>query len=259
MLAQRSDDDDSPRYPIGAVDRALRLLLLFRDRPTVRIVDAARELDTAPSTVHRLLAMLMAHGFVTRDIDSQAYVLGEVLADIGVQAINQRDFVDLARPFMSDLVARFGETTNLGVLRRRDVLFVAEVEADHMVRIGNQVGRRIPAFHSSIGRVLLAELPIARVRELYPETRLLNPANDVVIDRADLEADLQRVRALGHATNDEPKSLDFVSIAVPLHSQGRAIAGLAIAAPLSRVAKGWRERALAELRDCAKSIEKVMS
>lgn len=257
MATQRSDDE-SPRYPVGAVDRALRLLLMFRDRPSVRIVDAARELGAAPSTVHRLLAMLMAHGLVTRDPDSQAYVPGEVLADLGVQVINQRDFIDVARPFMLDLVARFGETTNLGVLRRRDVLFVAEVESDHMVRIGNQLGRRIPAYHSSIGRVLLAELPLARLRALYPEATLRDEAGEVVLERADLEADLQRVLTRGYATNDQPRSLDFFSLAVPLRPHGKAIAGLAIAAPMSRLGKGWREQALAELRGSARAIEKAL-
>lgn len=251
-------ESDGPRYPIGAVDRALRLLIMFRDRPTVRIVDAARELDAAPSTVHRLLAMLVAHGFVTRDIESQAYMPGEVLVDLGVQVINQWDFVEVARPFLTDLVARIGETATMGVLRRGDVLFVVEIEADRIVRIGNQLGQRIPAFHSSMGRVLLAELPPARIRELYPNAKLRNPDNDVIVERAELEADLAVIREQGYATNQQPLSLEFSSIATPLRRRERAVAAIAVAAPLSRVDEQWHESALSELRACAKAVEAIL-
>jgi DNA-binding IclR family transcriptional regulator len=232
---------------------------MFRDRPSVRIVDAAQELEAAPSTVHRLLAMLVAHGFVTRDLETQAYVPGEVLVDLGVQVINQWDFVEIARPFLADLVGRTRETASMGVLRRTDALFVLELESDQLVRIGNQLGQRIPAFHSSIGRVLLAELDPARVRELFPDKQLRNPASDVVVARADLEADLELIRQRGYATNDQPRALDFSSIAIPLRRRGRAVAAIAVAAPSPRVDEGWKDRMLPELQSAAKSIEAVLT
>lgn len=246
---------DEPRYPVGAVDRALKLLLMFQDRPSLRIVDAARELGTAPSTVHRLLAMLVAYGLVDRDPESQAYVPGDVLVDLGVRAVHQWDFVDPARTHIAELVHRLGETANIGVLQGNKVLVLAEVESHEMVRIGNQLGRRIPAYHSSMGRVLLADLPPDRVRQLYPDAQLNDPSDEVVVSRAELESDLKRIRATGYATNDEPRSLGFASVAVPLRRGGRTIAALATAAPLSRIEAEWDVRARQELLQTAAAIE----
>lgn len=249
---------EGPRYPIEAVDRALRLLLMFRSQPAVRIRDAAVELECASSTVHRLLAMLVAHGFVTRDPATNAYVPGDVLIDLGMQVINRWDFIEVSRPHMSDMATRFGETVTIGVLRSGYVLYVAEVETDQMVGLRSQLGQRTPAFHSSIGRALLAELPTERIREIYPDPELRNPEYNMVVDRAHLEADLVQIREDGFATNVQPKSLDFISVAVPLHRHGRAVAGLAVAVPSSRADDHWVDRALGELRQTRAAIEKSL-
>jgi DNA-binding IclR family transcriptional regulator len=251
---------DGPRYPIGAVDRALRLLLMFRERPELRIVDAAKELEAAPSTVHRILAMLMAYGFVSKDADTQVYLPGEVLVDLGVQVVNQWDFVEAARPLVADLSAAAGETVSLGVLRQSDVLVVAAVESDQMVRIGGQLGQRISAFHSAMGRALLAELPVERVRRMYPDQTLRGQGQlaDIVIERDELEAELARVREQGYATNDLPLSMGYASVAVPVRRHGRAIAALALALPSQRVTQQFPQQQLGELQHFAAVLEGML-
>ena len=251
---------DGPRYPIGAVDRALRLLLMFRERPELRIVDAARELEAAPSTVHRILAMLMAYGFVSKDADTQAYLPGEVLVDLGLQVMNQWDFVETARPLVADLSAAAGETASLGVLRQSDVLIVAAVESEQMVRIAGLLGQRISAFHSAMGRVLLAELPVERVRRMYPDQTLRGRGElaDIVIERDELEAELTRVREQGHATNDLPLSMDYASVAVPVRRHGRAIAAMTLALPRQRVTPQFPQQQLGELRHFAAVLEGML-
>lgn len=250
---------DGPRYPVGAVDRALRLLLMFHTRPAIRIVDAARELDVAPSTVHRLLAMLMAYGFVSQDADTQVYLPGEVLADLGVQAVNQWGLVEHARPVLADLAAECGETATLGVLRHTDVLVVAAAESEQIVRIAGQLGLRIGAFHSAMGRVLLAELPAERLHRMYPDRVLRYEPADIVMDRDDLEAELARVREQGYATNDQPRSMDYASVAVPVRRHGRAVAAMAVAVPRQRVTDDWPQRPLRELRRFVTSLEDLLA
>ena len=67
---------DKPIYPIGSVDSAMRLLLMIGERDRVRIAEAAKELGVARSTAHRLMQMLLYHGFVRQDPESKAYVAG---------------------------------------------------------------------------------------------------------------------------------------------------------------------------------------
>lgn len=252
---------DGPRYPIGAVDRALRLLLMFRERPELRIVDAAKELDAAPSTVHRILAMLMAYGFVSKDADTQVYLPGEVLVDLGVQVVNQWDFVETARPLVADLSAASGETVSLGVLRQSDVLVVAAVESEKMVRIAGRLGQRIPAFHSAMGHVLLAELPVERVRRMYPDQMLRGQGESasIVIERDELEAELVRVRERGYATNHLPVSMEYEVVAVPVRRHDRVIAAMALALPRQRVTPQFPQRQLEDLRHFTAVLEGILA
>lgn len=73
-----------PQYPIGSVDRALKLLLLLGEQPQIRLTDAAKHLGVASSTAHRLLAMLQYRGFVRQDPVSKAYHPGPAADERGV-------------------------------------------------------------------------------------------------------------------------------------------------------------------------------
>lgn len=242
------------QYPVESVDRALRLLLMFRDRPNLRIVDAARELGVANSTVHRALAMLVQNGFVSKDRESRSYVMGEVLVDLGLRARSSNP-AELARPAMIELAARLNETVALGVLRGRQVLFVAEVEVDRTVRVRSQLGTRISAFPSSVGQVHLADWSRHRFREAYPDHLLHDEATGLAMNRRDYESILAEVRANGHATNVPVSGSSYVSIAVPISRNGRVVAGLAAALPLQRVTDDWTRAATDELHRAARRIE----
>src|SRR5215467_11271681 len=91
-----------PAYPIASVDRALRLLLVGR-RSSLRLSEASEALGVAPSTAHRLLAMLAFHDFVRHDGDRHGYVPGPALAEIGRARVGTADLRRVARPIVEDL------------------------------------------------------------------------------------------------------------------------------------------------------------
>src|SRR5215475_12021196 len=78
---------ERPAYPIASVDKALRLLMLFREQTTVRLSEASAHLGVAHSTAHRLLAMLAYHGFVRQERDTKAYVAGPALIEVGLAVV----------------------------------------------------------------------------------------------------------------------------------------------------------------------------
>src|SRR5205809_330220 len=117
-------DVKEPAYPIGSVDNALRLLLLFRRRKVVRIVDASAELGVARSTAHRLMEMLSYHGFVRQEPHTRAYVAGPALLDIGLSIATQFDVRAVARPALERLQADTGETVHLARLELPNVRFI---------------------------------------------------------------------------------------------------------------------------------------
>src|SRR2546430_7118350 len=153
-----------PNYPIGSVSNALRLLLMFRGDPWIRVSEASSALGVAPSTAHRLLAMLEYHGFVQQDPATRGYRAGPAVIDIGLSAVRSIDVRSHLLPYMERLCDEVDETVQLMVLEGSDCLFLDAVESRQVLRTASRVGIRLPAHTVSGGKALLAELSVDRLR-----------------------------------------------------------------------------------------------
>lgn len=225
-----------PAYPIGSVDNALRLLLMFRERSQLRVSEASRSIGVARSTAHRLLAMLQHHGFVRQDPASRSYIAGPALVDVGLSVVRDMDIRSQAREHLGALAVATGETIHLVVLQGSQVLFVDCVESTKHLRVGNRTGSLLPAHCTSAGKALLGGLTQARFRELYPSSRLRGLTSRSVTSRASLESELEQVRARGYATNFGEAEDEIGSVGVAIRDRlGRDRAALSVAAPLARL------------------------
>jgi DNA-binding IclR family transcriptional regulator len=262
MQKDETQPPNTPRYPIGSVDRVLRLLLLFRDRPSIRVADAASELGVAGSTAHRLLAMLQMHGFVAEDHKTRRYLPGPAILELSSAVNREADITGILKAATEELCERLGETVNAAILQHNSAVFTAGTECRHALRIADQTGLRIAAFHSAPGKAMLADLPLARLRALYPSEILKDPTNGIVMNRADLEAELDVIRATGYATNtipNSPSAVDFVSLSVAVSRGDKAAVALSVAAPAQRATAEWQERTVRELRRVTKALEKQLN
>jgi DNA-binding IclR family transcriptional regulator len=224
-----------PQYPIESVDNVLRLLHLFQDHDTLRVNEASRLIDVAPSTAHRLLAMLQFHRMVARNGRSREYHPGPALLELGLSVVKALDLRSVARPHLEALAAQVPETVTLGVLQGRQVVFVDGVESSKSVRVGSRIGSTYPAHVTSAGKILLAQIPLERFRELYPNLRLRGGSPKALTSRQDLERQLTAARREGFALNlaESEDDLGAVSVAI-WDSRHRPRASLSISMPLSR-------------------------
>jgi DNA-binding IclR family transcriptional regulator len=253
----KNDAPGAPRYPIESVHNALLLLLMFCDQELLRVTEAARTLGIAPSTAHRLLAMLQYHGFVRHDPSTRSYVPGRALVDVGLSVVREMDIRRYARPFLEQLRDELGETTHLVVLQGTQVLFVDGVESPKALRAGLMTGSSLPAHFAVSGRVLLADLPPARLRELYPQARIAATNGWPAVRRDELEAELTVVREQGYATGRgvAPEQADLCAVAAPIRSDaGATVAVLAVTAPATRADAAWADRAVAALLASAQAV-----
>src|SRR5437588_8060578 len=115
------------RAGVGAVENALRLLQLYREREMLGVSETARLLRVGRSTAHRLLTTLRAHGFVVQD-SSRAYRVGPALRELGAAIAESRIERARCRVYMQALCDELGETVNLVCLRDTDAVFVDSVE-----------------------------------------------------------------------------------------------------------------------------------
>ncbi|MBB3674538.1 IclR family transcriptional regulator [Modestobacter versicolor] len=242
-----------PAYPIESVGNALRLLLLLQDRPQLRVSECAAELGVARSTAHRLLAMLEHHRFLRRDPAHRTYRAGEALLSLGLAAVRGLDVRARARPFMEALRDEVDETVVLVVQEGRDVRFVDAVETTKALRVGGRVGLALPAHSTSAGLAILAAMPPAQVRELYPDPAPSGRSGSRAPTAAELDEVLAEVRQTGYAVayTETDVEIGAIGVAVP-EGLGTARAALAIAAPASRLTpeltRRWGEQALRTAR-----------
>lgn len=239
-----------PTYPIESVDNALRLLLMFREHSSLRVADASRALGVAQSTAHRLMAMLLYHGFVVQDPASKAYRAGSALTEIGLAVVRDMDVRAVARPVMESLARELNETVHLGTLDRTELVFLDSVEGTRLVRVGSRMGYRLPAHLTAIGRAILAFLPEERLHALYPSAIVSGGPGRADVKRKTLLATLAQVARDGYAVAVGEVEDEVGAVAMPIIlSPGRApTAAVGVSAPRSRFSDRTVEEALPVLR-----------
>ena len=218
-----------PAYAIASVDSALLLASLLQQEGAMRVTDVAARLGVSVSTAHRLLGMLVYRDFAEQ-LPDRRYGAGPVLRRGPVRQASVTRLRAVALPHLRRLVEAVGETANVMVLAGPDVRFVATVESDQVLRVGDRTGRTLPAHLSSGGKAVLAMLEDAET------AALLEPLEEAA--RARVLRELRTVRRRGLAVNDQATEagLTAVGIAVPAAGGFTGVA-LSVAAPTARFSR----------------------
>ena len=245
----KSTTPAGPAYRLSSVDHALELLLLFRSRPSLRVSEVADQLDVARSTAHRLLNMLVHRQFGVQDPATRAYRPGPRLVEIGLAAVGALDIRTRMRPYLTEVAARTGETCSLLVLEGDMVHFIDSIESAQTVRVGSRFDSRMPAHATSAGKAMLAVLPVDEVLANYQNEKLATVTDRTVATRTQLLAELARVRAAGYAVNFEESEIGLGAVGMAvLDADGRPAAGVTVAGPMQRMAPGYVQALVRELR-----------
>jgi IclR family transcriptional regulator, acetate operon repressor len=237
---------NKPPYALQSVDAALRLAQMLQAFGPMRVSDVADELGVAVSTAHRLLATLVYRGFAEQ-LPDRRYGPGAGLRPVAVLDPSASELRERARAAMLALVAATGESANLVVLTGTEVRFVATVECDRVLRVGDRAGQRLPAHLTSGGKAIMATLPDSEMGRFGN----LDPA---VLTH--LKRDVVAARQVGYASNhqDTEKGLSAIGVALaPL--PGSIHAAICLAMPTARYRRSAIETYVARLQDGARLIE----
>ena len=220
---------NKPPYAIGSVDSALLLATLLQQEGAMRVTDVAARLGVSVSTAHRLLGMLVYRDFAEQ-LPDRRYAAGPVLRRGPLQQASVTRLREVALPHLRRLVDAVGETANAMVLAGSDVRFVATVESEQVLRVGDRTGRTLPAHLSSGGKAVLATLDDEQLAVL------LEPLDAAGVAR--MERELRTIRRRGFAVNDQgtEAGLTAVGVAVP-PAGGFTGAALSLAAPSARCSR----------------------
>jgi len=226
----------SGNYRVKALEKGLRLLLLLRDQSApLSLEEITNASGLNKTTCFRLLRTLQDFGFVERAPDSKRYSLGSELISLGAAARKRLSLRRLAQPYMRRLKDQTGETVNLSILDGTEVVFIARLEASHIISTHHRIGDRLPAYCTCMGKAILAHLSRERLSAILEETIFEPKTPATITSRTALLKELARVRREGLAYNMEELEKGLCAVAAPVMGQsGEAVAGLNVAFPLTR-------------------------
>ena len=221
--------DDSPDF-IEAIARGLDVIRAFGPgQPVMSLAGVAAASDLPRPTARRILLTLEQLGYV-RAAGGQSgggYELTPRVLDLGMSYVLSRGLWEVARPHMEALVAQTRESTSIAQLDGSDIVYVARVAVPKIVTLAVTIGTRFPAMQTSLGKVLLAALPLAEAERVLAEPSRSGITTRWQPDAAERAAALREVRARGWALTDEQLAPGIRSVAVPLRDgEGRVIAAL---------------------------------
>lgn len=224
---------------VQSVERALTLLELLAERGAMGLGVLSAQSGLHKATAHRLLATLIARGYVCREepAESGRYRLTLRMLGLAGQAAERWGVSVWVRPRLERLAQDTGETVHLVQREGVEGVYVDKVESPvNSVRLVSRVGMRRPLYATAVGKALLAELPDAEIRTVWEQSGVYPLTDRTLVEEFRFMEEIARVRKQGYATDDEENERGVRCVAVALEKlPGCPLEAVSVSAPVSRM------------------------
>ena len=219
---------------VQSLERGLAVIRAFdAEHRELALSDVARSTGLTRAAARRFLLTLVKLGYV--NFSHGRFSLRPRVLELGYAYLSSLTLPEVALPHMEALVAEVNESCSISVLDDTDIVYVARVPTRRIMSITLAVGTRLPAFVTSMGRVLLAGLPDDELAERLERIEAAPLTAHTVTDKDALGTILETVRRQGYAATDQELEEGLRSLAVPLrNASGNVIAALNLSVHASR-------------------------
>lgn len=221
---------------VPALDRGLGILnYLAESTGPVKASELTAQMGIPRTAIYELLNTLRERNYVNQHADG-TLTLGTQLFYLGSKYAEELDSIQIAQQVATQLVLECEETVQVGVLRGRNVLYIARADPNRMVRLVSAVGRLIPAHATAIGKVLLSQLQDDDLNARLSGVELEALTSNSITDRDALERDLASIRSTGIGYDNGESNLEVNCVAAPVKNiQGTCVAAISISVPVARM------------------------
>jgi IclR family pca regulon transcriptional regulator len=228
--------EDRPRSAdfVQSLERGLLVIRAFdAEHRELGLSEVARISGLTRAAARRFLLTLAKLGYVT--FNDGRFSLTPRVLELGYAYLSSLSLPEVAQPHMEALVAQVNESSSISVLDDTEVVYVARVPTRRIMSITLSVGTRLPAYATSMGRVLLAALSEAELSARLARTDMRPLSTHTITDPDALRAVLDRVRRQGWAAVDQELEEGLRSLAVPIRdASGTVVAALNVSVHASR-------------------------
>lgn len=216
----------SARDLMGGLAKGLKVIEAFTaDQPRLSISDAAEIVGLDRATTRRCLLTLADLGYCA--YDGKYFTVTPRVLRLGTGCLAAMPLPRIVQPWLDRLSEEIGQSTSVSILDGDEIVYVARASQQRVMSISLMAGSRLPAYCTSMGRVLLAALPIDDAKRLIGSASLPARTPKTCTDPGELMQILSDVRSKGFASIDEEVELGLRSVAVPLvNARKQVIAAL---------------------------------
>ena len=246
---------------VKTIDRLVEILDYFaQGHAAVSLAELSEHLNLPKSTLHRFLVGLESHGILRRDHGDKKWLPGYHLIVWGSVAAENTTIREIAKPFMSNLVAASGEMAILTVYHAHEVICIDMSETSHPVRLKMKIGAQRAAHAGASSKVLIAYLPEEEVMAIVKEKGLPKLCTNTITDVDALKIELAQIREQGYSDSLEETDPGAWGVATPIRDwKGQVVGAIGFAGPTLRYSKDNVKRYAALCREYADCISTALS
>jgi len=217
---------------VKSVIKGLKILEFIADStspPT--LVQITKALGMNRTTVYHLIQTLESEGYVTKERQSNAYLLGLKILPLGGKALDSNKLRIESLPYLQGLNRKLEERVNLGILYDSEVLFLAGIEKPSLPLMYSHIGKKAPVHCCSIGKIILANLPEHEVERVINQKPLTRLTENTITDLSIFKRHLSEIKSQGYAVdNAEHISGEYCIATLIKGEEGRGIGAVSASA-----------------------------
>lgn len=243
---------------VQVLDRAFDILeILSLERNGLGVTEIGNRLGLHKSTVHRILSAMAERGYIEKASEKGVYRIGLKLVEVSSIYLNNVELKTEAKPYLSELTLKMNQPSHLATLKGNDVVYIDKVEVVNSIRLYSQIGLRVPAYCSALGKSLLSGLLDMELEEKVSKMTFSAYTEHTITDRHELLRQVKQIREKGWALDDEEHEAGVRCIAAPVYDyRGKVIAAVSVSGPAGVISPGRDEEVAAMVKDIALKISK---
>ena len=227
-LARKLEDPDYAA--VKTLRKALTILDVFAGSERfLTVAEVAIMSGVTRPTAHRLIQTLVAEGYLSQDARSGRIAPGYSALQLAGRLLDANRLRSEALPHLETLAKRSGARSNLGILHRGEILFLAGVEGGSEAAPYSRLGKTAPAYCVALGKAILAELPATQLSHYLANQPLLRRTPSTITQQRGLRKELAQVRREGHAVDAEEYITGVFCIAAAIHVGDGSAAAIGLA------------------------------
>ena len=256
-----SDETDRPgRDRIGGFAKGLQVIEAFGpDRQRLTIADVSRLTGLERASARRYLLTLVFGGYAA--YDGKFFTLTPRILRLGYAYMSATPLPGIVQPFLEKIAEVTNESSSACILDGTEIVYIARAAQRRVMSIGLQIGSRLPAYCTSMGRVLLASLSDEAATERLADTRIEKLTPHSMTDIKSLAEEVAKVRENGYSIVDQELELGLRSIAVPVYDAGgKVAAAMNVGVQVERASvEDLVQRFLPPLRDAQVAMRRMIA